>query len=95
MDVEALNRECSVRVLAFTSQGPAGKFFVPLYWVYWEPKHADRIGCAAEVEFLAPTRTIRQLHVNNEAFILRKPLTVGNIDKVLSDTNIPANNRRH
>ncbi len=91
VDLQALNRDCSVRV-AF---GRYGDKFVPDYWVTWG-KPGKLI---AFVEFLQPTFIIRQLHVMEGEYILRKPIEIQNLESLLNppgkldsrDTNqIPA-----
>ena len=89
MDVKGLNRDCNVHIRAFTPEGNTGKHFVPVYWVYWAAKGQEGHGTAASVELLAPTKTIRQMHVNESKYILRKPLEITNLDFLLSQTNAP------
>lgn len=88
MDVEALNRDCKVRTTALTPDGPAGKHFVPVYWVSWLKAESGR-GSAASVELFEPTKTLRQMYVNESKYILRKPLVITNRDYLLSQTNLP------
>ena len=85
MDVQALNRDCSVTVLAFTPQGPKGRYFVPLYWVY-RMKGAQGSGSVASVELFSPTKTLMQLRVEDPKYILRKPLVFTNLASLLSQT---------
>jgi hypothetical protein len=87
IDVAALTRECAVHVLAFTPEGPNGKWFVPLYWVYWLRNSSDGETSAASIELLEPTRTLRQMHVNISRYILRKPLEIRDADCLLYQTN--------
>lgn len=90
MDVKALNRDCQVRVDAFTPEGKNGRHFVPVYWVYWMARGPEHRGSIASVELLEPTRSLRQLRVEKAEYILRKPLEVQNLDSLLSQTNAPA-----
>jgi hypothetical protein len=90
MDVEAINRDCNVHVEALTPEGKGGAHFVPLYRVYWTEKKGNGFTPAASVEFLEPTKTLRQLRVNKTEYILRQPLQVANLDFLLSQTNAPA-----
>jgi len=89
MDVGAINRDCNVRVEAFTPEGKNGAHFVPLYRVYWTEKNGKSFAPAASVEFLEPTKNLRQLRVNKTEYILRQPLQVTNLDFLLSQTNAP------
>ena len=72
MDVKSLDRDCKVHIDAFIPEGKSGAHFVPVYWVYWMKE--GEVGSVALLEFLLPTKTIRQLHVNKSEYILRKPL---------------------
>lgn len=87
MDVLALNSNCVVHIDAFIPEGPHGKHFVPLYWIYWMPRDGNGSGPAATVELLLPTKTLRQLRVNRSEYILRPPLVISNLDFLLSQTN--------
>jgi len=87
IDVDALNRDCKVRIQAFTPEGKAGKHFVPVYWVYWVAPGQEGRGNTASIELLLPTKTILQMYVNNSEYILRKPLEITNLDFLLSLTN--------
>ena len=88
MDVPALNRDCSVNVLAFTPQGDKGRSFVPVYWVYWTKGAAER-GSVASVELFAPTKTLLQLRVEDPKYILRPPLTLTNLSSLPPQTSAP------
>jgi len=88
MDVTALNRDCSVNVLAFTPQGDKGRSFVPVYWVYWTKGPAER-GSVASVELFAPTKTLLQLRVEDPKYILRAPLVLTNLTFPVSQTSAP------
>lgn len=87
MDVAALNRDCNVRILAFMAEGEQGKRFVPVYWVYWSLLGREGNGSVASVELFEPTKTIRQLRVEDPKYILRKPLVFTNLAELLSQTN--------
>jgi hypothetical protein len=89
MDVEAINRDCNVHVEALTPEGKNGASFVPLYRVYWTEKKGDSFAPAASIEFLEPTKSLRQLRVNKTEYILRQPLQITNLDFLLSQTNAP------
>ena len=86
MDVKALNRDCNLTIRAFTPEGVNGKHFVPVYWVSWG-KNGEPV---ASVELLLPTKTIRQMHVTESKYILRKSVVITNLDFLLSQTNAPA-----
>lgn len=76
IDVAALNRECELRVQAFTPQGQKqGSNFLPLYTVYWS-KGGEGHGSTASVRLFAPTRTLLHLRVEDPKYNLRRPLTV-------------------
>ncbi|MBI3853269.1 MAG: hypothetical protein HY298_23715 [Verrucomicrobia bacterium] len=89
MDVKALNRDCGVRIAAFTPEGKTGAHFVPVYWVDWVKGNGGE-GSVASIELLLPTKTVRQLHVTESEYILRRPLEILDLDKLLSQTNTPA-----
>jgi hypothetical protein len=76
MDVDSLNREGRVNVLAFTPEGKGGAHFVPIYWVYWMPKDSNGSGSIASVELFTPTRLLLQMRVEKSKYILRRPLPV-------------------
>jgi hypothetical protein len=84
MDVKALNRDCSIRIAAFTPAGKKGENFVPVYWVDWV-KGKEGEGAVASVELFEPTKTVRQLHVTESKYILRRPLQFTNLDSLLSE----------
>jgi hypothetical protein len=90
MDVVAITNNCNVRAEAFTPEGKNGKHFVPLYRVYWMEKNVSSFSPAASVEFLEPTKELRQLRVNKPQYILRQPLQITNLDYLLSQTNTPS-----
>lgn len=89
MDVKAIVRDCDVHIDAFTPEGTSGKYFVPVYGVYWISKDPEIRGSVAEVKFIAPTKTLCQLRVSRPEYILRKPLQITNLDFLLSQTNMP------
>jgi len=88
IDVNALNRDCSVHIDALTPDDKNAPYFVPLYWIYWMKEGA--VGSVAEIELLVPTKTVQQMHVMKSEYILRKPLVITNVDFLLSQTNAPA-----
>lgn len=90
MDVTQLSKDCRVHITAFTPEGDSGQNFVPVYWVYWTPLEQESHGSIASVELFAPTKSIRQLRVEDSKYILRSPLVVSNLDCLLSQTNAPA-----
>jgi len=90
MDVEAINRDCNIHVEALTPEGKNGAHFVPLYRVYWTEKGGKSFAPVASVEFLEPTKTLRQLRVNKSEYILRNPLQVAGFDYLQFQTNAPA-----
>jgi hypothetical protein len=90
IDIEALNRNCSVVVKPETDyiQAPQGKF-VPVYYVYWR-KLGKEDGGAADVRLFTPTKTLLQLRVEDPMYILRPPIQFTNLEFLLCQTN-PAN----
>ncbi len=84
MDVRALNRDFTIDVHATMSEGPYGARFVPDYWVAWLKEGKS----VALIEFFEPTRSIRQLVVFDPKYILREPIRVPNLAKLLSQTNV-------
>lgn len=95
MDVQALNKDCNVHILAFTPEGDNGKHFVPVYWVYWSKPDQEGRGSMASVELFAPTKSIRQLRVEDSKYILRQPLQITNLDFLLSQTNASGEVKHH
>jgi hypothetical protein len=86
MDVEALNRDCQLTIRTFKPEGENGLHFVPVYWVSWGKSGIP----VASVELFEPGKILRQMHINESEYILRKPLQVKNLDFLLSQTNVPA-----
>jgi hypothetical protein len=76
MDIDSLNRDGRVNVLAYTPEGKGGAHFVPVYWVYWVPKDVSRNGSIATVQLFTPTRLVLQLRVEKSKYILRQPLPI-------------------
>ena len=87
VDVDALNRDCTVDVRASTPEGPRGKHFVPDYWIAWQRFRTN----IAFLEYFEPENSIRSLHVYDSKYLLRKPVVITNLLELLSDTNFPAN----
>jgi hypothetical protein len=87
MDVEGLNRDCQ-RTVYICQPDEQNKYFVPNYYVVWSKK--EIVGCVAKVEIFMPTKTLRDLTVNQGKYILRPPLEITNLDFLLSQTNAPA-----
>ena len=87
MDIERLNRDCILRVHAYTesnrSEDP--ERFLPVYWVYWT--RAAETWRRASVELFAPTKTLMQLRVEDSRYILRKPVQFTNLGSLTSDEN--------
>lgn len=88
VDVNALNRECTPHVALSTfwnnvsrlGEMPKGTNFVPIYYVWWTPK-GDKAGGfgGASVELLLPTKTLIALGVDDQKYLLRKPLVFTNL----------------
>ena len=79
MDVDALNRDCVPEVSVVWPDGEHGKRFVPDYWVRWK-KSGEKV---ALVEFLEPTMSIGELHVNDSKYILRPAVEVPHLRELL------------
>jgi hypothetical protein len=82
MDVAGLNRDCRVSVTVDNAyvQAPAGKF-VPIYWVSWVPTNCEGLS-AASVRLFTPTKTLLDLKVDDQKYILRKPLVFTNLSEL-------------
>jgi hypothetical protein len=99
MDVNGLNRDCRLSIHAWTPEGTNGMHFVPLYRLSWSKKAKPPTWAESTAEYewkpvasvvlLLPTKTIRQLQVDQSEYILRKPLEITNLDFLLSQTNAP------
>jgi hypothetical protein len=85
IDVASLNRDCSLEITVSRPERAQGTHFVPNYWVTW--RKPGKV--AANMEFIEPTRTIRQLHVWDNKYILRQPLSFTNLASLLDQTNAP------
>jgi hypothetical protein len=81
MDVEALNRDCSVTVELDKAyvHPPAGKF-VPVYDVGWSKGQRG----IASVRVFTPTKQLLQLRVEDAKYILRPPLVFTNLASLLA-----------
>jgi hypothetical protein len=85
IDVAALNRECSIGVGASILEETDGRSFVPIYWVAWGKSGRT----PASIEFLEPERSVRQIHIYEPRYILRKPAIIPNLAELLGQTNAP------
>lgn len=85
MDTTALNRDCSVEVIVFRPEEIGAAHFVPDYWITWRKPNK----VVAFIEFIEPTRSIRQISVWDYKYILRTPIVFTNLAELLS-TNAPA-----
>ena len=83
MNVAALNQNCVVEVTTAKLEETHDHLFVPDYWVTWRKSGEVK----AFVEFVEPTRTIRQLDVSDPQYILREPIRVPNLAQLLNQTN--------
>jgi hypothetical protein len=82
MDVEGLNRDCSLMVVPYNYfPSPKGKF-VPLYFVVWTRKDL-RYGDTASVIVFVPTKQLLSLRVEDGRYILRKPIAIPDLDALL------------
>jgi hypothetical protein len=85
MDVEALERECTLQLHPWETGGQC----VPLYeleWVKLNPAKRER-DVVATVEVLVPERLLLKLWVERPEFNRRKPLVVQDRERLLSQTN--------
>lgn len=86
MDVTALTRDCTIEISAPKPEASGGTHFIPDYWVNWK-KDGKLV---AFIEFVEPTRSIRQLKVADPKYILRERIKIPNLAQLLSQTNAPA-----
>ena len=84
MDVEALNRDCSVTVELDKAyvHPPTGKF-VPVYNVCWL-KWGDQAAGVASVRLFTPSKILLQLRVEDPKYILRPAIMFTNLAELLS-----------
>jgi hypothetical protein len=90
IDVGMLGRDCDVKgeVSGFWNglrkgERPTGKTFVPIYDVFWMGKgSATRFGDVAMVELFLPTKTLLQLTIRGERYILRRPLAFADLSSL-------------
>jgi hypothetical protein len=83
MDVTALNRDCTLEVYAPRAEPVGGTHFIPDYWVTWR-KAGELV---AFIEFVQPTRSIRQFLVKDPKYILTERIRVRNLAVLLNQTN--------
>ena len=88
VDVDALNRDARPIIQAWTPDGVNGKYFIPLYRVYWVTGGRDGSGSLAGVEFLAPSNILQQLYIKKSKYILRRSLEITNTNFLTSGTNV-------
>jgi len=86
MDAAALNRDCRREIYAPKPEALGGTHFFPDYWVTWR-KAGELV---AFIEFVEPTRCIRQLVVKDPKYVLRERIRVPNLARLLNQTNVPA-----
>ena len=86
MDVLSLNRDCSIEIVVSRPERAGGTHFVPNYWVTW--RKPGKV--MANIEFIEPTRSVRQLRVWDNKYILRAPVVFTNLAELLDQTNQPA-----
>lgn len=88
IDMSALNEESNVKCELsqfWNAVKPGDKLresnSVPIYYVSWIPKNQDRnLNSFAMVELFLPTKTLLQLAVYDQKFILRKPVEFTNLN---------------
>lgn len=83
MDVTGLNRDCDLSVVLTSdlngSERPHGEI-TPVYFVSWTPRvKMNRYDRGAYVELFLPTKTLLQLSVSSQRYILRPPVTFANL----------------
>jgi hypothetical protein len=90
MDVDALNRDCTVRIEPERSwnRGLKKGTFIPIYDVAWlSPKNVrEGFGDIARVCLFLPGKSLVDLSVRDSKYILREPLSFTNLDVLLSGT---------
>ncbi len=87
VDVQMLGRECNIvsEISSFWNgvqrgEKPSLTTFVPIYDVFWLPKaHTNAFGDVAMVELFLPGKSVLQLTVYDEKYILRKPMIFTNL----------------
>lgn len=89
MDVNALNRECQVRVEPepyWNARLSDRSKFLPVYLVSWSLRGnaVEGHGDAALVAVFTPTKKLMSLRVEESRYILREPLSFTNLDVLLS-----------
>ena len=90
IDVGMLGRDCDIRgEISRHRNGlgkgerPTGKTFVPIYDVFWRGKgSATPFRDVAWVELFLPTKTILQLTVYDQKYILRRPLPFADLSSL-------------
>ncbi|HEX3628781.1 MAG TPA: hypothetical protein VH280_25500 [Verrucomicrobiae bacterium] len=82
MDVNGLNRDCQLTVELDSSFHSAPGDFVPVYFVYWKRRDLQ-MGATATVRVCVPAKRLLELRVEDERYILRKPIVVENLDLLL------------
>lgn len=84
-DVAGLEKDCTVEIVPVLTEGPKGKHFIPDYWINW--KKDGRL--VAFIEFLEPSKSIRQLHVYDPKYMLSSPVEIPNLADLLKEGNAP------
>jgi hypothetical protein len=82
IDLGALTRECSTEVIAVRLEESGGAYFVPDYWVTW--RNSGKV--MVFVEFIEPTKTIRQFRVLDPRYLLRRTIAIPNLAELLEQT---------
>ncbi len=84
-DVAGLQKDCSVKINAVWPYGKEANAFLPDYWITWK-KDNETI---AYIEFIEPTRSIRQLHVYDPKYMLREPVEFKDLKALLMEGGKP------
>jgi hypothetical protein len=84
-DVAGLAKDCTIELNSVLPEGEHGKHFIPDYWIHWR-KGED---CVAYLEFIYPTRSVRQLHVYDPKYMLSKRVEIPNLRELLMEGNPP------
>jgi hypothetical protein len=85
INIVALNSECNVQLDVTRPNGPRSLVFVPDYWIDWR-KNGKSL---AFLVFLAPTKDIRMLRVDDPTYVLRKAVEVRNLGELLREGGAP------
>lgn len=92
MDVAAMSNDCEIQVsldAEYAHVTPAT--FVPVYWITWRGKKHEQTrlmtpisnNVVGSVRLFTPAKLLLQLRVEDPRYILRRPLTITNLDVLM------------